>query len=344
MINTTSISFFEQQCLSELKPLSYSYYDTHEGIDPRIRAQFLARNNHTPKIVDCMLCKAYECVPSPGEDHPKGVVLFWRKDVYSTTALEEHLSLVSFTSLSEVPPLMWVSGSVTIEKDELSVVDLTDTASLNDRNSDAIASAMNRLTEMDKNEANGGGSEKKVLSENVAAAGAKKTDDSSAVGEETNDAANNKNAEKTNDDNNNGGRKQEDLAETFSTMSALTTDACDDSNTHHDGDETIIVHTENCPATVLRSEGTLAEILSVLYDIKSGVASKPVSVGGHTVNLHPFHYPDINLEAPRNDKQRTYVDPKDMPCLFGYDWKNALCTRVQNVVRIFSVCKQQHII
>ena len=324
----------EQRCLSELKPLEYSYYEACEGVDPKRRASFLASKSQQPKIADCMQCKVFECLTVEDPTHRKGVILFWSKQSsISREVVEEHLSIEDFNFLTDtvIPPLLWNQGSVILEKSETSVVDLTDIASLNERNTSAITNALEQKTDAASNASSVReitDSANMLTSDGERGAGAGQ-EDVDKVAEEVMEGDNGRyNAAVEEFFHNEGGG-----GENQSTLSTLTTDALeeDDSNTFYDGNEKITVHTDNCPARVLNSEKKLVDHLGELYDIRSGVASKSIQVGGYTVQLFPFHYPYENLEAPRNDKQRTYVDPNDLPSLFGYDWKNALCTRVQRV-------------
>ena len=286
-----------------------------------------------------MQCKVFECLTI--EDDPKSrkaVVLFWRKEQFSREVVEEHLSIEDFNFLTDivVPPLLWNQGSIILEQSETSVVDLTDNASLNARNTSAIRNAIEQTDAASSvaNPIERNPIREKPDSEEDKGPGTGKVDGGNVAEEvvEGNVVEGDKDlhiaAVVTLHDHGGGGDNQ-------STFSTLTTDALlddgDESNTYYDGDEKITVHTDNCPARVLNSERKLVDHLGELYDIRSGVASKSIVVGGCTVQLYPFHYPDQNLEAPRNDKQRTYVDPNDLPSLFGYDWKNALCTRVQRV-------------
>ena len=277
-----------------------------------------------------MQCKVFECLSIEDPTHRKGVVLFWSKESISREVVEEHLSIEDFNFLTDtvIPPLLWNQGSVILEKSETSVVDLTDIASLNERNTSAIRNALDQSDDVASTLLS---ANNMLTSDGERCVGAGKEDVvEKVVVEEVTEGDfgcchNNVVEEFLHNDGGSG--------ENQSTLSTLTTDALeeDDSNTFYDGDEKITVHTDNCPARVLNSERKLVDHLGELYDIRSGVASKSIQVGGYSVQLHPFHYPVQNLEAPRNDKQRTYVDPNDLPSLFGYDWKNALCTRVQRV-------------
>lgn len=322
----SSSATLEERCLLELQPAQYAYYDAYEGIDPRKRVTFhTSSSNNKPKISDCMQCKAYECVAF-GSDSAPAAVLFWRKGINSAAVFEEHLSAVDFEFLqATVPhPLLWAQGAVQLESDETSAIDLTDVVSLNTRNTSEIKKA----TDQSKNTcASSDEAMKNTVEESAKSPAEENTKPNSNGNEETTT-----NHRETDDRNINDGGEAAD------TMSALGMGGVEDNdeNTYYDGDEKITVHTVHCPVAVLNSERKLVEHLAVLYDVRSGVASKSITVGDHRVDLYPFHYPDENLEAPRNDKQRTYVDPTDLPSLFAYDWKNALCTRVQRVQPIKS--------
>lgn len=251
-----------------------------------------------------MQCKAFECVAFDGDSTPPAVVLFWRKAINSTEIFEEHLSAAAFELLqTTVHPLLWASGSEQVERDETTVLDLTENVSLNTRNSSEIQKATDRM----KSDC--------TSSESVGELGVEEKDGT----------------KEPNNVDNEGKTGHGNGADNMSALGMGGVEDNDDNNTYYDGNEKITVHTDHCPVAVLNSERKLVEHLAVLYDIRSGVASKSITVGGHAVELYPFHYPDQNLEAPKNDKQRTYVDPTDLPSLFAYDWKNALCTRAQRV-------------
>ena len=316
----SSSATLEERCLLELQPAQYAYYDAYEGIDPRKRVTFHTSSSNKPKISDCMQCKAYECVAF-GSDGAPAAVLFWRKVINSAAVFEEHLSAVDFELLqTAVPhPLLWAQGALQLESDETSLVDLTDIVSLNTRNTSEIKKAADQIK-------NTCASSDEAIKNTV--------EESPQSSEENNKPNSNVNEETTTNHLETDDRNINDGGEAADTMSALGMGGIEDNdeNTYYDGDEKITVHTVHCPVAVLNSERKLVDHLAVLYDVRSGVASKSITVGDHRVDLYPFHYPDENLEAPRNDKQRTYVDPTDLPSLFAYDWKNALCTRVQRVI------------
>lgn len=96
-----------------------------------------------------------------------------------------------------------------------------------------------------------------------------------------------------------------------------------------DGDEHLTCHTEKTPSSALVDEQKLIVYLAALNDVRSGVLFRMVSIGGQIVRLQTFHYPALNTEAPRNKKQRTYIDAEDLPILFAYEFKSALTVRVQ---------------
>lgn len=289
-----------------------------------------------------MQCKVFEFVgfdenvPADNNDVP-AAVLFWRKEINSTEVLEEHLSNVDFTLFQTfIPPLLWVKGGADIEKEETSVVDLTENVSLNTRNTSEIQKATDQM-------------KSPCASALSVEAKNPNVEKSPQVLEDENDVkqSNNSNGNEGNtttqtetDDRN---RNEEGAADGMSALGMGGVEDNYDNNTYFDGDEKITVHTAHCPLAVLNSERKLVEHLAVLYDIRSSVTSRSITVGDNKVELYSFHYPDENLEAPKNDKQRTYVDKNDLPSLFAYDWKNALCTRVQRVSEYINKFKELNI-
>jgi len=92
----------------------------------------------------------------------------------------------------------------------------------------------------------------------------------------------------------------------------------------NDGDEIITVHTAHTPGDVLEEEKKLVDYLSGLNNPKKGIKELPLKVGGHDVVVQTFHYPALNVEAPQNKRQRTYVNKENMPILFSYEAKEVL--------------------
>ena len=92
----------------------------------------------------------------------------------------------------------------------------------------------------------------------------------------------------------------------------------------NDGDEVITVHTAYTPGDILEDEQRLLDHLGQLNNPKSGIKELPLKVGGHAVVVQTFHYPAINLEAPQNKRQRTYVNRENMPILYSYEAKEVL--------------------
>ena len=92
----------------------------------------------------------------------------------------------------------------------------------------------------------------------------------------------------------------------------------------NDGDELITVHTAYTPGDILEDEKNLVDHLGQLNDPKSGIKELPLKVGGHGVVVQTFHYPAINLEAPQNKRQKTYVNRENMPILYSYEAKEVL--------------------
>ena len=91
-----------------------------------------------------------------------------------------------------------------------------------------------------------------------------------------------------------------------------------------DGDECITVHTDRTPEDVLEEEKKLVSYLGALYNVKSGIKERELKVGGHMVTLQTFHYPALNIEAPRNKRQQTFVNKENLPLLFSYECKEAM--------------------
>jgi hypothetical protein len=104
--------------------------------------------------------------------------------------------------------------------------------------------------------------------------------------------------------------------------------------TDKDGDEVITVHTALMPERVLDEERKLAGFLSLLYANNTKVLSREIDVGGNMVTLRTFHYPPSNMMAPRNGKQKTFIDATDMPLLFSYEFKAALIIILKQVLNI----------
>ena len=92
----------------------------------------------------------------------------------------------------------------------------------------------------------------------------------------------------------------------------------------NDGNEIITVHTAHTPGDVLEEEKKLVDYLSGLNNPKKGIKELPLKVGGHDVVVQTFHYPALNVEAPQNKRQRTYVNKENMPILFSYEAKEVL--------------------
>ena len=104
--------------------------------------------------------------------------------------------------------------------------------------------------------------------------------------------------------------------------------------TDKDGDEVITVHTALMPERVLDEERKLAGFLSLLYANNTKVLSREIDVGGNIVTLRTFHYPPSNMMAPRNGKQKTFIDATDMPLLFSYEFKAALTIILKQVLNV----------
>ena len=111
-----------------------------------------------------------------------------------------------------------------------------------------------------------------------------------------------------------------------------------------DGDEEITVHTDQTPIDVLEEENKLVEYLAALNNPKTGIKERQLLVGGHLVTIQTFHYPAMNMEAPRNKKQRTYVNKDNMPQLFSYEAKEAMTLALQvkvgdKIKKVYYICE-----
>mmetsp|Transcript_19991 Transcript_19991/g.27470 ORF Transcript_19991/g.27470 Transcript_19991/m.27470 type:complete len:171 (-) Transcript_19991:18-530(-) len=101
-----------------------------------------------------------------------------------------------------------------------------------------------------------------------------------------------------------------------------------DGDVDKDGDEHLTVHTAKTPAAILADEQKVVAHLGDLNDPTKGVLFRDIKIGGNLTRLQTFHYPALNTEAPRNKKQRTYIDANDLPSLFSYEFKAALTVRI----------------
>ena len=84
------------------------------------------------------------------------------------------------------------------------------------------------------------------------------------------------------------------------------------------------MHTDRTPEDVLEEEKKLVSYLGALYNVKSGIMERELKVGGKKVTLQTFHYPALNIEAPRNKRQQTFVNKENLPLLFSYECKEAM--------------------
>lgn len=248
-----------------------------------------------PYQSDCLECRVFEDL-----NDSTTVMLLW--PATSSLIVEEHISTAVFNNFTiEVPVLIWVQGSFTPpEQDAVVISDMfLDLSSLNDRNTRAILDATIDLCSVS------------VL-----------TDDKDPSGELT-----------------------ENLVSSIvpnialppaiiaNSMVVQTTGDNADANfgaAHdRDGDEVITVHTDQTPIDVLAEENKLVEYLAALNNPKTGIKERELMVGGHLVTIQTFHYPAMNMEAPRNKKQRTYVNKDNMPQLFSYEAKEAMTLALQ---------------
>jgi len=95
-----------------------------------------------------------------------------------------------------------------------------------------------------------------------------------------------------------------------------------------------VITRSEIPADRLQVELEQCLELDVLYD---NVFFKPhvtVHVGGVAVHLDAFHYPDANVDAPKNVHKREYVNIAENIKLFRYAMKGAMCSKL----KLVSVC------
>lgn len=226
--------------------------------------------------------------------------------------VEEHISAV------EVPPLLWVQGSMDESFDSvLSDHQFTDLSSLNNRNTSAISAAIVDLRSIGEN------NNTQLLSDVVSVL----TDDKDLAAERIfaitlgscpNDSTSAVVTTTTDD---------KDMVVLTGSEGSKVGSARD-----YDGNEEITVHTEKTPLPVLAEERQLVDYLGALNDTKSGIKERQLKVGGHLVTVQTFHYPALNIEAPRNKRQRTYVNKENLPLLYSYDAKEAMTLMINSTI------------
>lgn len=261
---------------------------------------------------DCLECRVFE---DPNDT--TRVMLLW--PATNSLIVEEHISAEVFNDFTvEVPPLLWIQGSMDESFDSvLTDHQFTDLSSLNNRNTSAISAAIVDLRSIGEN------NNTQLLSDVVSVL----TDDKDLAAERT--------FATTLDSSPN---------DSTSVVVTTTTDNTDmvvltgsegskvGSARDYDGNEEITVHTEKTPLPVLAEERQLVDYLGALNDIKSGVKERQLKVGGHLVTVQTFHYPALNIEAPRNKRQRTYVNKENLPLLYSYDAKEAMTLMINSTI------------
>ena len=262
----------------------------------------LPQANKQPNNIDCLECRVFE---DPNDSTT--VMLLWLAT--SSLIIEERISTEVFNDFTvQVPLLMWVLGSSPYPEelfDSVPTDQFTDLSSLNKRNTSAISAVIDLLS----------------ISENnylqIADVISVLTEDKDLPGEDLTGSLDSvlvhssvvlaQTMEKEDMIIHTGGQE---------TKVGLARD--------YDGDEEITVHTEMTPGPVLEEESKLVDYLSALNDPKSRIKERQLKVGGHLVTVQTFHYPALNMEAPQNKRQRTYVNKENMPILFSYEAKEAM--------------------
>jgi hypothetical protein len=219
---------------------------------------------------------------------PTRVMILWP----ATNALivEEHMSTKEFEHLHCVKPfLIWVKGAFS-PPEENSVVDqsdFTNLENLNDRNLGAISKAIDIRSIVVNAD--------RQPSDLVSVLTIAEKDDCESV-----------------------------VVDNYHGHITNVVDVQEGAEVDNDGDEIITVHTAHTPGDVLDEEKKLVDYLSGLNNPKKGIKELPLKVGGHDVVVQTFHYPALNVEAPQNKRQRTYVNKDNMPILFSYEAKEVL--------------------
>lgn len=277
---------------------TYKMYGPFEGVVPEKRVAVYS-SCKPATVNDCLDCKVYE-----DRGSCDNIVLFWIPDCCggkSYEIIEESIDRNTMncllTAATSTPHLLWLKGTLhpAVAETSVSVVDLTnfpDLESLKQTNQHAISDAQNRSVVS--------------ITDNISIS------PSLVIVEQP--------------------KKQEEVitnsipppvpAAVDDDISTLTRDAED---TRADDVDAVAI----IPAKVLKSEKMLVDTLANLNDLRKKIYVVEINVGGHRVKLQTFHYPEINLEAPRNKSNRTYIDADDVPILFSYEFKSALTTQVK---------------
>jgi hypothetical protein len=255
-------------------------------------------------VNDCWNCNVYDNGDVDNDAAEHRVILFWigRPDSEGKyySIIEETLDGNTINCLTtSTPDMLWLKGTVNavVADTKAPVVDLTDfpdLASLQQPNQRAIDDAQSRLATVGH---------------------------SSVTEIETNDDSGRNNALLADVDAVDTSANPSSDVVIVDDISTITKDEDD-----HVPDEAVTIM---IPEKVLKSEKQLVSTLSNLNDLRKKVYVIEIQVGGHRVKLQTFHYPEINLEAPINKIQRTYIDPDDVPTLFSYEFKSALTTQVK---------------
>lgn len=205
----------------------------------------------------------------------------------STLIVEEHISTDVFNNFhAEEPLLLWVMGSFTCPEEHQAVVDVHSFVDLVSLN-DRNTTAISTAID---------------LRNAVVEVGSVSGDVSVLTATEFNN-------------------NSHDMSVAFID---LVTNNSGSATIDRDGDECITVHTDRMPGDVLEAEKKLVSYLGALYTVKSGIKERELKVGGHMVTLQTFHYPALNIEAPRNKRQQTFVNKENIPLLFSYECKEAM--------------------
>jgi hypothetical protein len=83
------------------------------------------------------------------------------------------------------------------------------------------------------------------------------------------------------------------------------------------------------PQERIEDEIEMAKYLDVLYDYPLTYAYREISIGGESKRVHAFHYPAVNIIAPKNNCQkREYIDEQEDTVLYRWELKAVLCCRL----------------
>ena len=254
----------------------------------------LNKANQQPSASDCLECRVFACFTDGLEDR---CLLLWLTD--GNLILEEKVFESTFNNFKNIAPfLLWIRGTFKpTDASVMNVVDCSDVASLDNRNSVAISDALALL----QSQSSINVQQESNLSSDVSILTAL------------------------------SGVVEEGPTRLFAVANSVLADL---GTTDKDGDEVITVHTAFMPERVLEEERKLVGFLSQLYANTTKVLSREIDVGGNIVTLRTFHYPPSNMVAPRNGKQKTFIDATDMPLLFSYEFKAALIIVLKQVLYI----------